>query len=146
MKILIIQGPNLNMLGFREPYIYGSKSLNDLHESLTLYAEKNNIQIVAKQSNHEGDIINLIHSSESEFDGIVINAGAYTHYSYAIRDAISAITRPVVEVHISNIYKREEFRHHSVIAPVVIGQISGLGFNGYFYAIDYLIKYLRGEV
>jgi 3-dehydroquinate dehydratase-2 len=138
MKILVIQGPNLNLLGRREPEVYGAESLDSLHASLIHYGKERGVVVEAKQSNHEGEIIDYLHQADGLYDGIILNAGAYTHYSYAIRDAIAAISVPVVEVHISNIYKREEFRHQSVIAPVVTGQITGLGTYGYRAALDYL--------
>lgn len=138
MKILVIQGPNLNLLGQREPHVYGSENLESLHDTLISYGKQNGIIVNTMQSNHEGEIIDALHRVREIYDGIILNAGAYTHYSYAIRDAIAAIAIPVVEVHISNIYKREEFRHKSVIAPVVCGQITGLGTFGYRAALDYL--------
>lgn len=135
-KILIINGPNLNMLGVREPGIYGSETLDTLYEKIRKRAEKLVCEVEFFQSNIEGEIINSIHSAMGKFDGIVINPGAFTHYSYAIRDAISSINVPVIEVHISNVHKREEFRHKSVTAPVCVGQICGLGTNGYLYALE----------
>lgn len=138
MKLLIIQGPNLNLLGQREPQIYGHKGLEELHASLIKHGQEHGVIIDTYQSNHEGEIIDALHRALGTYDGIIINAGAYTHYSYAIRDAIAAIDIPTVEVHISNIYQREVFRHQSVIAPVVCGQISGLGAFGYRAAIDFL--------
>lgn len=135
-KLLVINGPNLNMLGKRESNIYGSTTLADLYLRMEEQADLFNIGLDFFQSNHEGELIDQIHNSDS-YDGIIINAGALTHYSYALADAISAVQKPTIEVHISNIYKREEFRHHSVIAPVVIGQISGLGFFGYIAGINY---------
>lgn len=141
MKVLIIHGPNLNLLGEREPDIYGNENLQELNHSLMSYGRDKGIEVEVMQSNHEGVIVDAIQQARHQFDGIVINAGAYTHYSYAIRDALAALTLPVVEVHISNIYKRESFRHHSVIAPVVCGQITGLGTYSYFLAVDYLIQH-----
>lgn len=137
-NILIINGPNLNMLGVREPGIYGSETLETLYEKIRKKAETLNASVEFFQSNIEGEIINEIHKSMGVFDGIVINPGAFTHYSYAIRDAISSIKVPVIEVHISNVHKREEFRHKSVTAPVCVGQICGLGTNGYLYALEEL--------
>lgn len=137
-KILIINGPNLNMLGVREPGIYGSETLDTLYEKIRKRAEELACVVEFFQSNIEGEIINSIHSAMGNFDGIVINPGAFTHYSYAIRDAISSINLPVIEVHISNVHKREEFRHKSVTAPVCAGQICGLGTNGYLYALEEL--------
>jgi 3-dehydroquinate dehydratase-2 len=135
MKFLVINGPNLNRLGLREPAIYGSKTLTDLEMDLLAFGEVEQIEVTCFQSNHEGDIIDAIHEAEDQFDGIVLNPGAFTHYSYAIRDAIASVSFPVVEVHISNVHAREEFRHTSVTAPVTIGQIIGLGFKGYELAM-----------
>lgn len=137
-KILIINGPNLNMLGVREPGIYGSETLQTLYEKTENKAKELKAEVEFFQSNIEGEIINAIHSSLGKYDGIVINPGAFTHYSYAIRDAISSVNVPVIEVHISNVHKREEFRHKSVTAPVCLGQICGLGTNGYLYALEEL--------
>lgn len=143
MHILLINGPNLNLLGLREPSVYGSLSLDDIVQQCIDSASKLGAQIKAVQYNSEGDIIDAIHDSLGKYNGIVINAGAYTHYSYAIRDAISSVKIPVVEVHISNIYAREEFRHHSVISPVAIGQICGFGANSYMLGIRALVEYLE---
>ncbi|MCX7715132.1 MAG: type II 3-dehydroquinate dehydratase [Clostridia bacterium] len=137
-KILVINGPNLNLLGMREPGVYGSGTLNDLICEIRKKADKLGIEVDFFQNNIEGEIINAIHSALGKFDGIIINPGAYTHYSYAIRDAISAVNLPCIEVHISNIHKREEFRHVSVIAPVCVGQICGLGKTGYLLALEAL--------
>ncbi|HOB20103.1 MAG TPA: type II 3-dehydroquinate dehydratase [Candidatus Atribacteria bacterium] len=137
MKILVINGPNLNLLGRREPAIYGQISLHELESRLADYAERLGIKLDSFQSNSEGELIDAIHKAAGQYDGIIINAGALTHYSYALRDAISAIAMPVIEVHISNIYSREDFRHISVIAPVCVGQITGLGIHGYYLALDY---------
>jgi 3-dehydroquinate dehydratase, type II len=138
MNILVINGPNLNMLGTREPDIYGKCDYNTLVTELTEYAEAKGAQIKIVQSNHEGEIIDWIQQFSG--DGIVINPGAYTHYSIAIHDALKSVETPAVEVHISNIYSREEFRHKSVTAPACVGQISGLGWFGYSAAIDYLLS------
>jgi len=138
MKFLVINGVNLNLLGTREPNVYGSSTLKDLEDMLLKYSEENYFEVEFWQSNIEGEIVEKIQSAQGTFDGIVLNAGAYTHTSVAIRDAISAISVPCVEVHISNIYKREDFRHESLIAPVCLGQITGFGFNGYKYALDAL--------
>lgn len=137
-KILIINGPNLNMLGIREPGVYGTETLDTLCEKIKNKADTLNAQVECYQSNIEGEIINKIHSAMGVFDGIIINPGAFTHYSYAIRDALSSVNVPAIEVHISNVHKREEFRHKSVTAPVCIGQICGLGTNGYLYALEEL--------
>ncbi len=137
-KIMVINGPNLNMLGIREPGVYGNQSYTDLEAYIERYAEEHGMEAMVLQSNSEGEIIDFIHHTLGNFDGIVINPGAYTHYSYAIHDALSSVNIPAVEVHISNIHKREEFRHKSVTAPACIGQICGLGFRGYTLALDYL--------
>lgn len=131
MKILIMNGPNLNLLGEREPGIYGSESLAGINEGLKLEANKLGVELDFYQSNHEGALIDRLHDARGKFDAIVLNAGAYTHYSIAIRDAIAAIKLPVVEVHLSNIHARESFRENSVIAPVCAGQISGFGAYSY---------------
>ena len=140
-KILVINGPNLNLLGEREPGIYGDNTYESLGEMIMNKADEMRIKCEMFQSNHEGDIIDIIHESKDMFDGVVINAGAYTHYSYAIRDAISAIKIPVIEVHISNVFARDEFRKNSVIAPVCKGSISGFGLASYFLAMDALVNY-----
>lgn len=137
-KILVIHGPNLNLLGEREPGIYGTGSIDELDRNIILRAEKLGAECEIFQSNHEGEIIDKLHSARTVFDGVVINAGAYTHYSYAIRDAIAAIKIPCVEVHISNIFGRDEFRSRSVIAPVCRGSISGFGFESYYLALQAL--------
>lgn len=140
MKILVINGPNLNMLGKREPHIYGNATLEDL-ENLIKDTFKDKIYIEFFQSNHEGDIIDRLHESNDTFDGVVINPGAFTHYSYAIYDAIKSININCVEVHISNIHQRqEEFRKKSVTAGACIGQISGFGFYGYILAINAIVN------
>lgn len=141
MKILVINGPNLNLLGEREPGIYGDQSYSALSEMVMDKADKLGVKCEIFQSNHEGAIIDKLHSARKDFDGVVLNAGAYTHYSYAIRDAIAAIKIPVIEVHISNVFARDEFRKNSVIAPVCKGSISGFGFAGYLMAMDALAKY-----
>ncbi len=138
MKILIINGPNLNLLGMREPAHYGSDTLEDVNKYIKESFPE--IDFEFYQSNHEGGIIDKIHSANGVFDGIVLNAGAYTHYSYAIRDAISAISVPVVEVHLSNIHARDEFRHKSVLAAVCRGQISGFGKNSYILGVKALAQ------
>jgi len=131
-KILVVHGPNLNLLGSREPSIYGAASLDEINGILQTFACQRGVELSFFQSNHEGDIVDMIGKSVKDgFSSIVINPAAYTHTSVAIRDAISAIKVPTVEVHLSNIYKREEFRHHSLIAPVCAGQISGFGVQSY---------------
>ena len=136
-KILIINGPNLHLLGTREPEIYGKLTLNDIETQLKNKAEQLRVEIECFQSNSEGEIVDKISSARNKFDAIIINPAAYTHTSVAIRDAISAVAIASIEVHISNVYSREEFRHKSFIAPVCIGQISGLGVNGYLLALEY---------
>ncbi|MGL5715565.1 MAG: type II 3-dehydroquinate dehydratase [Paraclostridium sp.] len=140
MKILIINGPNLNMLGKREINVYGNNTLADLNEYIIKsFGEK--IEFEFFQSNHEGYIIDKLHEAHEMFDGVVINPGAYTHYSHAIADAVKSINVNVVEVHISNIHNREEFRHKSVIADGCIGQISGFGFYSYILGVNALLNY-----
>lgn len=135
MKILIINGPNLDMLGIREPEKYGKETLESINSEIKQYCDFNKIEVEFFQSNHEGDIVEKLHSARGNFDGIVMNAGAFTHYSYAIRDAIPITEIPVVEVHLTNVHAREEFRHHSVIAPVCKGQICGFGSKSYLVAV-----------
>lgn len=137
-KILVLLGPNLNMVGVREKGIYGSEDANSIEEQIKSYAQTNGFEADVFQSNHEGDLIDKIHAAKDNYNGVVINAGALTHYSYALRDAIACIKIPFVEVHMSNIHSREEFRHTSVIAPVCVGQIAGFGKNSYFLAINAL--------
>jgi 3-dehydroquinate dehydratase II len=140
-QILLINGPNLNLLGIREPELYGNLNLKQIEDNLKIKAEKAKLYLTTKQSNSEGQIIDFIHEAfNNSFDGLIINAGAYTHTSIAIRDAISATKIPTIEVHISNIHKREEFRHKSLIASVCIGQISGFGIKSYELALVYFIE------
>lgn len=134
-KILVINGPNLNLLGEREPGVYGEGSFEQLNLDILETAKKLGLKCEVFQSNHEGEIIDKLHNCRTNCSGVVINAGAYTHYSYAIRDAISSIKIPCIEVHISNVFARDEFRSHSVISPVCAGTICGLGRNGYFLAM-----------
>ena len=141
MKILCLNGPNLNLLGKREPSVYGTETLTDIENSLIHYGKQHQVKISCFQSNHEGQLIDWIHEAEdNDVKGIILNPGAYTHTSYAIRDAIASINIPVIEVHISNIHKRDAFRHLSVIAAVCEGQISGLGSFGYQLALETFIK------
>lgn len=135
-KVLLILGPNLNMVGIREKGVYGEETADDINREVVAYAEKLGIECEIWQSNHEGAIIDQIQESRLLYDAVIINAGAYTHYSYAIRDAIAAINIPVIEVHMSNIYARDEFRAKSVIAPVCKGHIAGFGKRGYFLALQ----------
>ncbi|MDE5558438.1 MAG: type II 3-dehydroquinate dehydratase [Ruminococcus sp.] len=137
-KILVIHGPNLNLLGEREPDVYGNNGIDTLNSNIIDRANEQGLECEIFQSNHEGAIIDKLHSARKNFDGVIINAGAYTHYSYAIRDAISAIKIPCIEVHISNVDARDAFRANSVIAPVCKGTISGFGFGSYYLAIQAL--------
>ena len=134
-KILVIHGPNLNLLGEREPGVYGNDSYESINAEIVNKAHELELDAELFQSNHEGAIIDKLHQARLDCDGVIINAGAYTHYSYAVRDAISAIKIPVIEVHMSNIHARDEFRHKSVIAPVCVGQIAGFGKNSYLLAL-----------
>lgn len=140
MKILVINGPNINFLGIREPNLYGNKTYQNLCDDLQRYAKEKNIEINLRQSNVEGEVVGFIQDAYNKFDGIVINPAAYTHYSIAIFDALKAVNLPTIEVHISNIHAREDFRKKSVTAPACVGQISGLGFHGYKLAIDALCQ------
>jgi len=142
--IQVIHGPNLNMLGKREPGIYGSNTLADINAELYESAQRLGVTIETFQSNHEGAIVDKIQEIMNTHQGLIINPGAYTHTSVAIRDAILLLDMPVIEVHLSNIYKREAFRHHSMIAGVATGQISGLGNRGYFLALEYLANRMTG--
>lgn len=140
MRILVINGPNLNMLGKREPDIYGNETYEDLVNSIDEWGKENDVRVEVEQSNHEGDIIDLIQNAPESFDSILINPGAFTHYSYAILDAMKSIDIPIVEVHISNIHGREAFRSHSVTAPAASGIIAGFGTKGYIIGLDALKK------
>ena len=135
-KLLIINGPNLNMTGRREPEIYGNETLEDINASIKTYASALGFTCDFFQSNCEGEIISKIHEVFSSYDGCIINAGAYTHYSYAIHDAIRCVDKPFIEVHISNLHTREEFRHKSVIAAACVGTIAGFGKNSYLLAVN----------
>ena len=144
-KILVIHGPNLNLLGEREPGIYGTDTFDSINSEITEYALNCGMYCQIFQSNHEGEIIDQLHVARKNYNGIILNAGAYTHYSYAIRDAIAAIKVPVIEVHLSNIHARDEFRNRSVIAPVCVGQIAGFGKESYILAVEALHKMLKEE-
>jgi 3-dehydroquinate dehydratase II len=145
-RILVLQGPNLNLLGKREPDIYGASTLDDITALLEADAANLDAEVSTLQSNHEGQLVDAIHAALGTQDGILINAGAYTHTSVALRDALAGVALPAVEVHLSNIYKREEFRHHSYLAPVVIGQISGFGPDSYRLGLRALVSYLRQKI
>jgi len=145
MRILIIHGPNLNMLGKREPDIYGATTLGEIDTALAAKAKELGVEVSTFQSNSEGEIVSTIQDAMSNFDGIVINPGAYTHTSVAIRDAILSSGLPVVEVHISNIYKREDFRQKSFISGVALGVISGFGINSYFLGLSGLLEHLNNN-
>jgi len=142
-KVLVIHGPNLQLLGGREPDVYGKVTLEEINSQLDSLAKELGVTLEFFQSNHEGDIVEKIGGAGKNFDGIVINPAAYTHTSVAIRDAVSACGLPAVEVHLSNIYSREEFRHKSLIAPVVKGQISGFGVNSYLLALRAIAALLK---
>jgi len=139
LSILVINGPNLNMLGKREPNWYGHLSLEEINNKIREFAKSKNIELSFFQSNIEGELINQIQKSIEHYNGIIINAGAYSHTSIAIRDAIASINIPVIEVHISNIFSRESFRHHSCLAPVCVGSIVGFGYLSYILALQYFI-------
>jgi len=142
-KILLIHGPNLNLLGKREPQIYGTSGLDEINALVKQLAEENKAELQILQSNSEGALIDAIHEAGDWADGIIINPGAYGHYSYAIRDALAAVGLPAIEVHISNIFAREEFRSKSVIAPVVVGCITGLGWRSYTCGLESLLGILK---
>ncbi|RLC54669.1 MAG: type II 3-dehydroquinate dehydratase [Chloroflexi bacterium] len=143
MRILLINGPNLNLLGTRNPEVYGSMTLQDVVDRVTQRGKELGAEIVPFQSNSEGAIIDFIQANAAGADGVLINAGAFTHYSLAIRDAFEAVQKPFVEVHISNVHAREEFRHHSVLADIAVAQVAGLGWRGYIAALDSLVGILK---
>ncbi|MDJ0899375.1 MAG: type II 3-dehydroquinate dehydratase [Xenococcus sp. MO_188.B8] len=145
ISILVVHGPNLNLLGIREPQTYGSTTLAQINQNLHQESQRLQVSLSCLQSNHEGDLVDAIHQAQGKHQGIVINAGAYTHTSVAIRDALAGVDIPTVEVHLSNIYRREEFRHHSYIAPIAIGQISGFGANSYLLGLQALVNYLQSQ-
>ena len=142
-KILLIHGPNLNLLGQREPEVYGKVTIEEINQNVKKEANTEGITVEIMQSNHEGEIVDIIGKAKDNFEGIIINPAAYTHTSVAIRDAISAAGIPTIEVHLSNIYSREEFRHTSLVAPVALGQISGFGKYSYILAIKAIAKILN---
>ena len=142
LRVLILHGPNLNLLGLREPGIYGAVTLAEIDTKLVDLGKTLHAEVDSFQSNHEGVLVDNIQASRDRYDGLVINAGAYTHTSVAMRDAISAVQIPTVEVHLSNIYKREEFRHHSYLAAISIGQISGFGADSYYLGLRAIVGHL----
>ncbi|APE43470.1 type II 3-dehydroquinate dehydratase [Sulfitobacter alexandrii] len=142
-SVLIINGPNLNLLGTRQPEVYGKTTLADVEAMCTDAAAESGLEVAFCQSNHEGALIDAIHAAKGKHDAIILNAGAYTHTSVALMDAIASVELPVVEVHLSNIHARESFRHHSYIAPVAIGQICGFGPKGYLMALDAIAERLK---
>lgn len=144
-NILIIHGPNLNLLGKREPNIYGAETLETINTKLQEHAKALAVQLEIIQTNHEGVLVDAIQQADGRFDVIIINAAAFTHYSVAIRDALAAVSVPAIEVHLSNIHKREEFRHKSLIAPVVVGQICGFGSTSYILALEAAAKLFKQE-
>ncbi len=137
-KVLLLLGPNLNLVGIREKEIYGETAADAIEQSVVAYGKEIGIEVDVYQSNWEGAIIDKIHEARTKYDAVIINPGALTHYSYAIRDAIAGVSIPFIEVHMSNIHTREEFRHKSVTAPVCVGQIAGFGARGYNMALDYI--------
>ncbi len=145
-RVAVIHGPNLNMLGKREVGIYGGKTMENINDEVAAEADRLKVDVEFFQSNSEGALIDFIHGCVGRVDGIVLNAGAYTHYSSALRDAIAAVNIPTAEVHISNIHKREDFRHVSVIAPVCVGQISGFGSHSYVLGLRALLETAIGQV
>ena len=142
MKIMVLHGPNLNLIGMREPEIYGTMTLDELNERLIDEGEKIGAEVTCLQSNHEGALIDALHEARNWADGVIFNPGGYTHTSVALRDAIAAIDVPVVEVHLSNVYAREEFRHKSLLSAVCKGKIAGLGWRSYTLALTYLAESL----
>lgn len=146
LSILVLHGPNLNLLGLREPQFYGILTLDDINRLLEDEAKTLDAQVFCVQSNHEGILVDAIQQAVGKHQGILINAGAYTHTSVAIRDALSAVKIPTVEVHLSNIYQREAFRHHSYIAPVAIGQISGFGAQSYRLGLQALVHHINNKI
>ena len=144
-RIHILKGPNLNLLGEREPDIYGVSSLKDIENNLVAFANRNEAEVIFKQTNHEGELIELIHEAGKNSDGVIINPAGYTHTSIALYDALLALNIPIIEVHISNIYKREKFRHSSYVSMAANSVISGLGVDGYTVALESMLKNLNSN-
>jgi 3-dehydroquinate dehydratase-2 len=140
MKVLLINGPNLNALGKRQPEIYGALTLSHIEQMVEFYASSNGVNLVCFQSNHEGALIDFLQAEGWDADGVIINPGALTHYGLSLRDALASLEAPIIEVHLSNVYRREPFRHTSVIAPIATGQIAGLGWRGYRLALEWLVE------
>ncbi|MBJ7900256.1 MAG: type II 3-dehydroquinate dehydratase [Cyanobacteria bacterium RI_101] len=144
LQLLVLHGPNLNLLGLREPEIYGSLTLEEIDRQLQGDSETLGVNLTCRQSNLEGELVTWIQEARTRYQGLIINAGAYTHTSVALRDALAAVQLPAVEVHLSNLYRREPFRHHSYLAPVVLGQISGFGAESYRLGLLALVRHLDG--
>ena len=145
MKILIINGPNLNNLGRRDPGHYGITTLSEIENAVAEKAGELNVEVSFFQSNHEGEIVDFIQKSTDGSDGVIINAGALTHYGLSMRDALTDASLPIIEVHISNIHARDEYRRHSVVSDMAVGQIAGFGWRGYLYALDFLVTHIREQ-